>query len=122
VATWDTAAPTSWVSCSATKDCVTRYRLPVTDGVTKTVNNGRLGCSRLCCLAPHPLRSLRFSLPSFATPPKESTTRNFPQRRNPEVELHLPHLSSTCTHTCTHDPRGDPAAPLTTYEITASCR
>ena len=89
-------------------------------GHTETVNNGRLAFSRLCCLAPHPSSSLRFSLPSCATPPKESYAP--PTSRNPEVELHRPHLSSTCTHTCTHDPRGDPAAHLTTYEITAGCR
>ena len=97
---------------SATEVCVTRYRLPVTDLVTKTVNNGRppclfhgcviwdlippAGCVLFC-----PLLQPRLRNPHPAT------------SRNPEVELlHLPHLSSTCTHTCTHDPRGDPAALL----------
>ena len=60
----------------ATEDCVTRYRLRVTDLVTKTVNYGRCdfvlfhGCvvwDRI------PSSRLRSSLPSFATPSGNSS-------------------------------------------------
>jgi hypothetical protein len=96
---WSPIKQGSGVSCSVCnrRRCVTRNRLPVTDLGHKDVKQRTtarvlllpevrdLVLRGLRCLGPYPLAFYHRILPATS--------------RSPKVERHLPHLSSTRTHT-----------------------